>query len=390
MRKYGRSFYLAFPRRFVANLARFRQAFAAHYPRVTVSYSIKTNYFPVFLHTARDAGYGAEAVSRFEYDLAVRMGFPAPRVVLNGPVKSPQLLATALGNGSLVHLDSEYEVDSLERLAGSSDTSGWRIGLRCNLGLADAPSRFGFEVSSGALEAVARRLRAIPGVRLRGLHAHVATQPKTLAAFVARLRRCSTQRTACSGTSPPEHLDVGSSFCSPAAPMGAPTFDDFAQTAAEHLTLRYGMEAPELVLEPGIAVALDSMSYVCRVLDVKTISGARVAVTTGSVHTVRPSAIEVVSGGPATSDIWPASAATVALGGYTCMEHDMFADFAGPVATGDFLLIEPGRIHNSIQTTIHRPRAADSDSERRRLGVARRADTVEDVLRLYGGTEGWR
>ena len=385
--RYGDHFYLADPDRFGANLARFGAAFAARWPRTTASYSVKTNYLPAFLRTARDAGHGAEVVSRFEYELALRLGFPPARVVLNGPVKSPDLLARACAGGAVVHLDSAYEIDALERLAGSNDPRSWRIGLRCNLALAGAPSRFGFDVPSGELEAAARRLRAI-GVRVCGLHAHVATQPKTLAAFVARVRGLLVAAARLFPDRPPDHLDAGGGFYPPGAPAAGPTFDDYAQAAANELVRQYGTDGPELVLEPGVAVALDAMSYVCRVLDVKTTGGKRIAITTGSVHTIRPtgyerhSAITVVANGsrPGTEP--------VTLGGYTCMEHDLLAeDFPGPAAAGDFLVVS----NVGAYTTAFKPPfielappilvPTDGGWE-----LARRAETVADALALHPGS----
>ena len=382
--RHGDHFYLAFPDRFATNLTRFRAAFAARWPRSTASYSVKTNYLPAFLRAARDAGCGAEVVSRFEYELALRLGFPPERVVLNGPVKSPALLASACAGGAVVHLDSAYEIDALERPTGSSDPGRWRIGLRCNLALPDAPSRFGFDVASGELEAAARRLRAV-GVRVCGLHAHVATQPKTLAAFVARLRGLLDAAGRVFTDRPPDHIDAGGGFYPPGAPAGGPTFDAYAHAAADELTRHYGTGGPELILEPGVAVALDVMSYVCRVLDVKAIGGRRVAITTGSVHTVRPtgyerhSTIAVVSGGSRPGG------ERVALGGYTCMEHDLLAvDFPGPVAAGDFVTVS----NVGAYATVLKPPFIDlappilvpaGDG----WELARRAETVEDVLALH-------
>lgn len=287
---WGEHFYLAYPEQFAGNLARFHAAFAAAWKRSTLCYSVKTNYLPAFLAIARDAGHGAEVVSGAEYELARRLGFPPERIVLNGPVKSAGLLRAALDAGSSVHLDSPYEIDAIERFAPQSDTRKWQLGLRCNPDLGNA-SRFGFDVPSGELVRAARRLEAIPGVRVRGLHLH-QNQPKTLPAFVARMRGVLDAAGEIFGTRPPEYLDVGGGFHSPAALTAGPSFEEYAAVAAEELTRRCGPDTPELILEPGVAVTLDTMSYVCRVLDVKTAGGRRVAVTTGSMQTIHPTDYE--------------------------------------------------------------------------------------------------
>ncbi len=383
---HGEHFYLAYPERFAANLARFHAAFAARWPRTTISYSVKTNYLPTFLRMVCTAGHAAEVVSRFEYELALHLGFPPERVVLNGPVKSPELLAHACTVGALVHLDAAYEIDALERLAGSHDPREWRIGLRCNLALAEAPSRFGFDVSSGELEAAARRLHAI-GVRVRGLHAHIATQPKTLAAFVARVRGLLDAADRVFSNQPPDYLDAGGGFNPPGAPAGGPTFDDYAKAAADELTRRYGTDGPELILEPGVAVVRDAMSYVCRVLDVKTIAGKRIAITAGSIHTIRPTGYERHSQIAVVSNGSRPGAERVTLGGYTCMEHDLLTeDFPASVAPGDFLMVS----NVGAYTTVFKPPFIDLAPPIlvQKNGVwepARRAETVADLLGLYPG-----
>jgi diaminopimelate decarboxylase len=380
--RWGEHFYLAYPACLAENLAHFHAAFAAVWPRSTVCYSVKTNYLPAFLKIVRDAGHGAEVVSGAEYELARRLGFPPERIVLNGPVKSAGLLRAALEAGSRVHLDSPYEIDNIERSASQSDTRRWRLGLRCNLDLG-SPSRFGFDVGSGDLAKAARRLEAIPNVRVRGLHLH-QSQPKTLPAFAARVRGLLGAAGEVFGERPPEYLDVGGGFRSPATPGTGPAFAEYAAAAAGELGRRYGSDGPELLTEPGLAVTLDTMRYVCRVLDVKTAGGRRVAVTTGSMQTIRPTdyerheVIAVVPSGPGSG-----RGARVALGGYTCIDHDVLAvGFAEPVAPGDFLLVS----NLGAYTTVLKPPfiatapailvPAEGGWE-----CVRRAETVDDWLR---------
>ena len=248
-------------------------------------------------------------------------------------------------------------------------------------------SRFGFDVRSGAAETALRRMRAIPGLRIRGLHIHLATQPKTLESFLARLRGLLDATGRAFGDHPPEYLDVGGGFCPPGAPAGGPTFDEYAAAVADEFGRRYSRDGPELLLEPGVAVALDTMTYVCRVLDVKTIGTRQVAVTTGSIHTIRPtgydrhSQMSVVSPRPR-----PEGGRPVTLGGYTCMEHDLLAvDYASEVAPGDFLTVtnvgaytmvfKPPFIGLAPPILVPGPRGG--------WEPARRAETVDDLLSLY-------
>lgn len=127
--------------RFSQNVACMREAFAAHWgDRLLLGYSIKTNRQKEFLRLAFDLGMLAETVSDDEYWLALQLGFPADRIVLNGPVKSEECLLNALRGGSYVNLDHPTKLISWKRMptnlraekfaADCASISIWRRNVR--------------------------------------------------------------------------------------------------------------------------------------------------------------------------------------------------------------------------------------------------------------------
>ena len=82
-----------------------------------MAYSYKTNYTPYLCRIIKSKGGFAEVVSRLEYDLALKVGQKPNKIVFNGPVKCYEDIALALGNKSIVNLDSWTEIDHVAKYA---------------------------------------------------------------------------------------------------------------------------------------------------------------------------------------------------------------------------------------------------------------------------------
>ncbi|RPI77973.1 MAG: diaminopimelate decarboxylase, partial [Desulfobacteraceae bacterium] len=77
---------------------RFREmlgAFRKHYAPSTIAYSYKTNYLSTVCAILHREGAWAEVVSGFEYEIARQLGMPGPKIVFNGPYKTPSELKRA-------------------------------------------------------------------------------------------------------------------------------------------------------------------------------------------------------------------------------------------------------------------------------------------------------
>mgnify|MGYP001474740330 CR=1 FL=1 len=105
-KKLGSPFYVLNIRQYEENLSLFKAAFLKRYPRLIVGYSFKTNYLPPLCYAAKKQGVFAEVVSRFEYDLALKLGFKDTSIIFNGPVKKKEDIYRALDNESIINLDS--------------------------------------------------------------------------------------------------------------------------------------------------------------------------------------------------------------------------------------------------------------------------------------------
>ncbi len=162
--------------------------------RVDVLLSIKTNPHPALLGVAHDAGMAAEVISLGEAALALRLGFNAEYMVLNGAAKWYEPVCSSSSSTesacaarrvrlAAVVADSVEELEALaDRIcAGQPLHEGTTLVVESArvLGLRLAPprtaSRFGVDIEAPEeLVRAARALARLPTTQQHGYHLHFA------------------------------------------------------------------------------------------------------------------------------------------------------------------------------------------------------------------------
>src|SRR5690606_30977054 len=128
-------------------------------------------------------GLSLDVCTGGELTVAERAGFPMERVGFHGNNKSAAELDRAVGLGvGRIIIDSFHEIERLASLTeGRAERQGVMIRVTAGveahtheyIATAHEDQKFGFSISGGdALEAV-RRVLAVPGLRLLGLHSHI-------------------------------------------------------------------------------------------------------------------------------------------------------------------------------------------------------------------------
>ena len=358
-----------------------------------IHFAVKSNSSLAILRIFKDLGAGADIVSGGELRRALRVGFPARKLVFSGVGKSESELEAAIGAriGS-VNIESLEELAVIERLVGRRSVEyPVRLGIRVNPDVAaethpyittgGAGIKFG--VPAEQVVALGRRIAANPQLTLVTVAMLLGSQlldPAPFAAGAAKLIDLIDALRA-EGVRTIESVDIGGGLGiryrdeTPLAPA------DLAATVAPLLAGK----ALVLHLEPGRYLTGSAGVLLTRVLYRKRSGGKDFVIVDASMtDLVRPShyqayhaMVEVVSRG----------------------RERRVVDVVGPVCeTGDFLAldrplaeVEPGEFiailcagaYGSVMASNYntRPRAPEVLIDRGRYAVIRARETVEDLFR---------
>lgn len=384
-------------------------------------YSLKTNYLPALCRQLAGRGLGADVVSGYELDAALRAGFAPADVVLNGPVKTDAELRAAARLGVRVHLDGEPEVAALDRAAARSGRRV-EVGLRISPGLpvstASDPSyraqvelaalrnRFGWPAGSGQLTGMVDAIAAADNLELTAVHAHLGSQIvheelmlsalEPVFAEAARLHRRFGLREVnigggfgVPGVHRPRHGPLAALWRAgggvPSADAADPVFDlrRFLREVDRRLD-QHGLAGVPLACEPGRWLVSDAMATVTRVMVRKDLPEVRWLILdagnhvapwtgTGERHRLVPIGRE-----------FAAATLNWAVAGPLCYDNDIHAaavDLPADLHAGDLVCLHDtgayslGRSSNFIRT---RAAVVAFDGPRERL--VWRAETGEDVF----------
>ena len=268
-------------------------AIRAALPRsVEFWYAVKANPDARILRVlARHAG-GFEVSSGGELEHTAA-AVPDRPLAFGGPGKTADELATALKAGtSRFHVESPYELAQLDAAARAAGRQA-DVLLRVNppgrsgeegaqLVMGGRPSPFGMDLN--VLRTCAESLRGMDAVRLRGLHAHLASGLGAGGLLDAARRLVEFGRDWCAAQGVRE----------PEFNLGGGMAVDYAHPDARFGWAAYGRGLAGLAragetlrIEPGRAVTAYCGWYLTRVLDVKHSQGEAFAVVAGGTHHLR-------------------------------------------------------------------------------------------------------
>ncbi|MBW8485358.1 alanine racemase [Actinomadura parmotrematis] len=319
-----------------AHAAAIRAALDAAPGAPELFYAAKANPDAPILQALAPYVDGVEVASGGEL-AHVRRALPDARIAFGGPGKTDAELAAALDAGvERLHVESPHELARLAALGRPAD-----VLLRVNLagdraGVALAMSG-PFGMDADAIGACVPLLDSAPHVRLRGIHAHLASGLDAAAMLrqSAEILAWARPWLAARGVRRPEINLGGGMAVDYADPAHLFDWPAYAQGAAA-----LARDGETLRIEPGRAVSVYSGWYVTDVLDVKRAHGDWYAVLRGGTMHLRTPVTKqhdqpftvLRRGGDG-----PATDAPVTLVGQLCTPKDVFARQAdaGRLATGD-------------------------------------------------------
>lgn len=394
-------FYLCDGRRFSDNFDLITNSFSSRWPKFILAYSYKTNYIPYLCQIIKAKGGWAEVVSRLEYDLALKIGQSPAKIIFNGPVKQYEDIELALNNGSIVNLDSAYEIEHILHCASRNPNKEIPIGLRINMDLTDKngqshiqnqlpTGRFGF-TPADLLEAKSQLLKA-KNLKIVSLHGHTSSIGRNLWCYEKITKTlCTIAEKYFPETV--QYIDVGGGFFGQIPPeLGfgdVPGFDDYAETICGVLCQNpWAMKhQPTLVIEPGVAMSANVISLVTRVVGIKTINAKTLVAVDGSAFHVKPTLhAKNLPWSLIPKDSEKRPSACFSVVGSTCMEKDyLLTEVVGPLPQiGDYLWIgQAGAYTVVLSPPFINPAPAVVAVEDDNFKIIRSRQTLDDMFKNY-------
>ncbi|MGH9020880.1 MAG: diaminopimelate decarboxylase [Acidimicrobiales bacterium] len=289
-----------------------------------------------------DEGLWIDVATGGELDLVRRAGVPASRVIVHGNNKSRDEVERAIDEGVYrLVVDNYDELDLLATLVSAQRplncvvrvTPGVEAHTHEYVRTGQEDTKFGFSIASGDARRAIERLRAMDGVTLHGVHAHVGSQifddraHREATAILVDFTRDDDFDELCVGGGLGVAYVEGES---------APTIAQWAHAVRSSAAAAGLSPGVRVLAEPGRAICAQAALTLYRVGAVKPLAARTyVAVDGGMSDNPRP--VLYGSGYEAFDVARPRSARTreVRLVGKHCESGDVLVDDAWlPEATG--------------------------------------------------------
>jgi diaminopimelate decarboxylase len=373
--------------------------FTTALPEAEVVFAGKALPCRAVLRWLAEEGLSLDVCSAGELAVARSVSFPAERILLHGNVKTAEDLKAALAYrvGRIV-VDSTDEIDHLSALAAHGQAVLVRVtpGVDAHTHRAITTGvddqKFGFPLATGAAADAVTRVLGTPGLRLAGLHCHIGSQVRDVAAYeeaVRRMVRFAADVHARHGVTIGQ-LDIGGGFAVPYL-AGDSEFDLAGFSHRVRVALHYEYDAlrlpvPKLIIEPGRSLVATAGVTLYRVITVK--HGARrtfVAVDGGMSDNPRPALYGARYTVRLVGRHSRAAATPVTVVGRHCEAGDVVAEdvpLAADVRSGDLIAVAgTGAYHHALSSNynmVGRPPLVGVSGGHPRLLVRR--ETEEDLL----------
>ena len=281
--KYGTPLYVISEDRIRENFRRWLKALTSKRLRTKIFYALKANPLLAVCRILQQEGAGFEVGGPGELYIAELLGMPPDRIVLNGNDKSRQELRRGIEMGATINVDSISELRAIQEEAEGLDTVA-RIAFRINpdvrpatgevhleLWTALRESKFGIDVESGLAYKACETAMQMKNINVVGLHIHLGSPVEDILPY-----RVGAERTMEFARGLKEKLgvnlrfiNIGGGFAIPFKHKdGLPPPEEYAETVISVVyqkTREFGLNEPDLMLEPGGAMVGDAAILLLKV-----------------------------------------------------------------------------------------------------------------------------
>jgi diaminopimelate decarboxylase len=323
---------------------------------------------------AAEEGLWFDVASAGELYTALRADFPAERIVFHGNNKSPEELEMAV-KARIAHVvvDNMRELEVLDAIAAENGVRQ-KITLRLTpavdphthhlIQTGRADTKFGFNIVGGLARQGVECALSMPNLELIGLSSHIGSQileadffrlaARLMVEFLAELKRDLNI------TLP--NLDLGGGLGIRYLPGDEPpSVDEYAATLVDEVRKschEFGLEMPQLAVEPGRSLVGEAGSTLYRVGGIKAVPEKRtyVSVDGGLSDNPRPALYEARYFVHNASRMNEHERATVTIAGKHCETDTLVTDVEVPTPQpGDVLaVLSTGAYNHAMASNYNR------------------------------------
>ena len=276
-------------------------ALKSSFPGVRFLYSIKANPHPQVVSSIWAQGFGADAASAAEVNMARERGLEAADIQFSAPGKTAQDIADTIGCATLV-ADSLNEIQLIQQAAKGKNIVA-NIGVRVNpefsfLGKGGAPSKFGIDEEQ-LFEAIPA-LQTLQNIHISGLHIHVKSQElngDAIEAYYENILSLAQKVQEAVGYEL-SFLNMGSGIGIPYEKGDVPVDVGRLGSATAMMLGAFRAHFPNMrvYIETGRFVVGKCGFYVTKVLDKKTSPGVQYVILKNTLNGfIRPSMAQLVA-----------------------------------------------------------------------------------------------
>ena len=396
---------------FIYDIALFRErargfveTFKKENVKAQVAYASKAFSAVAIYQVAQQEGLSVDVVSGGELFTALKAGFPTEKIHFHGNNKSVEELTYALDSkiGCIV-IDNFYEIELLKQLTRERQqkmavlirvTPGVEAHTHDFITTGQADSKFGFDLSNGQADEAFKALYEDEYLQLKGMHCHIGSQIFETEAFSLAAKKVVDkmaewkQQYAFEATV----LNLGGGFgiryTAEDAPLEPAVYVDDMIKAVKKEAETFGIELPEIWIEPGRSLVGDAGTTLYTVGSHKTVPDVReyIAVDGGMSDNIRPALYEAKYEGAIANNMNAALTTNYTVAGKLCESGDkIIEDIKLPeVQTGDILATfctgAYGYSMASNYNRVGRPAVVFVENGNHQLAVKR--ESYEDMAQL--------
>lgn len=163
------------------NIRTFNNVFSSIFPNFKCFYSFKANFLREICEIVNSEKLGAEVIGLPELDLALKVGFPASKILVGGPYLPLDLIQKSINNK--IKEIIVYNLNVLEKINDYAKKKGVVQDICIRVNSTKHDSRLGLNLNETTILSLKKIMERCKNIKITTLLSHFSTQMNSLAQF---------------------------------------------------------------------------------------------------------------------------------------------------------------------------------------------------------------